>query len=168
LGATLVKSKLVASFAALGMFYQLGMAHAATVVALGASNTAGKGVSPGEAYPAQLESLLRARGLDVTVINAGVSGDTTGGMMARLDSVVPKGTRLVILQPGGNDLRKNAPNYTAELQSRIRAMGVRIVMLPNSLLRGKPHQPDGVHLTPEGYHMLAQELVGPVAAALRR
>jgi acyl-CoA thioesterase I len=89
-------------------------------------------------------------------------------MMARLDSVVPKGTRLVILQPGGNDLRKNAPNYTAELQSRIRAMGVRIVMLPNSLLRGKPHQPDGVHLTPEGYHMLAQELVGPVAAALRR
>jgi acyl-CoA thioesterase I len=168
LGATLVKSKLLASFAALGMFYQLGMAHAATVVALGASNTAGKGVSPGEAYPAQLESLLRARGLDVTVINAGVSGDTTGGMMARLDSVVPKGTRLVILQPGGNDLRKNAPNYTAELQSRIRAMGVRIVMLPNSLLRGKPHQPDGVHLTPEGYHMLAQELVGPVAAALRR
>jgi acyl-CoA thioesterase I len=163
-----VKSKLLASFAALGMFYQLGMAHAATVVALGASNTAGKGVSPGEAYPAQLESLLRARGLDVTVINAGVSGDTTGGMMARLDSVVPKGTRLVILQPGGNDLRKNAPNYTAELQSRIRAMGVRIVMLPNSLLRGKPHQPDGVHLTPEGYHMLAQELVGPVAAALRR
>jgi acyl-CoA thioesterase I len=168
LGATLVKSKLLASFAALGMFYQLGMAHAATVVALGASNTAGKGVSPGEAYPAQLESLLRARGLDVTVINAGVSGDTTGGMMARLDSVVPKGTRLVILQPGGNDLRKNAPNYTAELQSRIRAMGVRIVMLPNSMLRGKPHQPDGVHLTPEGYHMLAQELVGPVAAALRR
>jgi acyl-CoA thioesterase I len=168
LGATLVKSKLLASFAALGMFYQLGMAHAATVVALGASNTAGKGVSPGEAYPAQLESLLRARGLDVTVINAGVSGDTTGGMMARLDSVVPKGTRLVILQPGGNDLRKNAPNYTAELQSRIKAMGVRIVMLPNSMLRGKPHQPDGVHLTPEGYHMLAQELVGPVAAALRR
>jgi acyl-CoA thioesterase-1 len=167
-GTTLVKSKLIASFAALGMFFQLGMAHAATVVALGASNTAGKGVSPGEAYPAQLESLLRARGLDVTVINAGVSGDTTGGMMARLDSVVPKGTRLVILQPGGNDLRKNAPNYTAELQSRIRAMGVRIVMLPNSLLRGKPHQPDGVHLTPEGYHMLAQELVGPVAAALRR
>jgi acyl-CoA thioesterase I len=54
LGATLVKSKLLASFAALGMFYQLGMAHAATVVALGASNTAGKGVSPGEAYPAQL------------------------------------------------------------------------------------------------------------------
>jgi len=150
------------------MVLQAGVAHAATVVALGASNTAGKGVSSGEAYPAQLEALLRARGLDATVINAGVSGDTTGGMMARLDSVVPKGTRVVILQPGGNDLRKLAPNYTAELRSRISAMGIKIVMLPNSMLRGKPHQPDGVHLTPEGYHMLAQELVGPVGAALRK
>jgi len=156
------------SVVALGLLLQVAIANAATVVALGASNTAGKGVSPGEAYPAQLEALLRARGLDVTVINAGVSGDTTGGMMARLDSVVPKGTRVVILQPGGNDLRKNAPNYTAELQSRIRAMGARLVMLPNEMLRGKPHQPDGVHLTPEGYHMLAQQLAGPVAAALRR
>jgi acyl-CoA thioesterase-1 len=167
-GTTVVKSKLFLPLAALGLLFQLGIANAATVVALGASNTAGKGVSPGEAYPAQLESLLRARGLDVTVINAGVSGDTTGGMMARLDSAVPKGTRVVILQPGGNDLRKNAPNYSAELQSRISAMGIKIVMLPNSMLRGKPHQPDGVHLTPEGYRMLAQQLVGPVAAALRR
>ena len=163
-----MKSKLFLSLAALGLLFQLGIANAATVVALGASNTAGKGVSPGEAYPAQLESLLRARGLDVTVINAGVSGDTTGGMMARLDSAVPKGTRVVILQPGGNDLRKNAPNYSAELQSRISAMGIKIVMVPNSMLRCKPHQPDGVHLTPEGYRMLAQQLVGPVAAALRR
>jgi acyl-CoA thioesterase-1 len=163
-----VTSKLLATFAALAMLAQAGIAQAATVVALGASNTAGKGVSPGQAYPTQLESLLRARGLDVTVINAGVSGDTTGGMMARLDSVVPKGTRVVIVQPGGNDLRKNAPNYTAALQGKIRAMGARLVMLPNSMLRGKPHQPDGVHLTPEGYHMLAQQLVGPVAAALGR
>jgi acyl-CoA thioesterase-1 len=167
-GEALVKSKLFAALAALALLLQAGIAQAATVVALGASNTAGKGVSPGEAYPAQLEALLRARGMDVTVINAGVSGDTTGGMMARLDSVVPKGTRVVILQPGGNDLRKNAPNYTAELRSRISAMGIRVIMLPNSMLRGKPHQPDGVHLTPEGYHMLAQEMVGPVAAALRR
>jgi acyl-CoA thioesterase-1 len=168
MGAEPVTSKLLATFAALAMLAQAGIAQAATVVALGASNTAGKGVSPGQAYPTQLESLLRARGLDVTVINAGVSGDTTGGMMARLDSVVPKGTRVVILQPGGNDLRKNAPNYTAALQGKIRAMGARLVMLPNSMLRGKPHQPDGVHLTPEGYHMLAQQLVGPVAAALGR
>ena len=163
-----MKSRLIGALAALALVLQLGAAHAATVVALGASQTAGKGVSSGEAYPAQLEAMLRARGLDVTVINAGISGDTTGGMMARLDSAVPKGTRVVILQPGGNDLRKGAPSYTAELRSRLSAMGVRVVMLPNEMFRGKPRQTDGQHLTPEGYHMLAQQLVGPVASALRR
>jgi acyl-CoA thioesterase-1 len=163
-----MKFRLLLSLAAVGLLFQLGIAHAATVVALGASNTAGKGVSTSEAYPAQLEAMLRARGLDVTVINAGISGDTTGGMMARLDSAVPKGTKVVILQPGGNDLRKGTPNYTAELQSRLKAMGVKVVMLPNGMFRGKPRQFDGVHLTPEGYRMLAQQLVGPVAGALRR
>jgi acyl-CoA thioesterase-1 len=150
------------------LFLQFGTAHAATVVALGASNTAGKGVSSSEAYPAQLEAMLRARGLDAAVINAGISGDTTGGMMARLDSAVPKGTKVVILQPGGNDMRRGRPDYTAQIRSRLMAMGVRVVMMPNGMFRGKPHQPDGMHLTPEGYRMLARQMVGPVANALRR
>jgi acyl-CoA thioesterase I len=128
-----VNSKRFVSFATCGLFLQLSFAHAATVVALGASNTAGKGVSPSQAYPAQLEIMLRARGFDVNVINAGVSGDTTGGMMARLESAVPKGTSVVILQPGGNDLRKGAPNYTAELRSRLSAMGVKVIMLPKGM-----------------------------------
>jgi acyl-CoA thioesterase-1 len=160
--------RLFLSLAALGMLLQVGTADAATVVALGASNTAGKGVSQSEAYPAQLEGMLRARGLDVNVINAGISGDTTSGMLARLDGAVPKGTRVVILQPGGNDMRKGQPNVTGEIQSRLRAMGVRVVMLPNAMLGGKPRQVDGQHLTPQGYHMLAQQLVGPVASALRK
>lgn len=163
-----MKPKLLLSLVALGALFQLAAAHAATVVALGASNTAGKGVSPDEAYPAQLQTMLRARGVDVNVVNAGISGDTTAGMVARLESAVPKGTRVVILQPGGNDRRKGMPNYTAELQNRLRAMGVKVVMLPNGMFLGKPHQPDGVHLTPEGYHMLAQQLVGPVTGALRK
>ena len=154
---------LLAAFAA---FCALGTAHAATVVALGASNTFGKGVSRSQAYPAQLEALLRARGLGVRVINAGVNGDTTGGMLARLDRVVPKGTSVVILQPGGNDRRKLAADNTPAIQSRLSAMGIKVVMLPNGMLHGLPHQPDGQHLTPEGYHMLAEQLVGQVAAAL--
>src|SRR5919112_5342516 len=72
------------------------------ITALGASNTAGKGVSPGQAFPAQLEAMLRGRGYDVQVINAGVNGDTPQGMLARLSSSVPAGTRIVILNPGGN------------------------------------------------------------------
>lgn len=156
------------SIAALGLLAQVSIAGAATVVALGASNTAGKGVSPGEAYPAQLEALLRARGLNVSVVNAGISGDTTGGMMARLESAVPKGTSVVILQPGGNDLRRGMSNYTGEIRKRLAAMGAKVVMLPNEMFRGKPRQPDGMHLTPQGYQMLAQQLVGQVAAALRK
>jgi acyl-CoA thioesterase I len=151
---------------AFGMVATFGTAHAATVVALGASNTFGKGVSRSLAYPAQLEALLRARGLNARVINAGVNGDTTGGMLARLDRVVPKGTSVVILQPGGNDRRKLAADNTPEIQSRLSAMGIKVVMLANGMLRGLPHQPDGQHLTPEGYHMLAEQLVGEVAAAL--
>ena len=145
-----------------------GTAQAATVVALGASNTFGKGVSPSQAYPAQLEVLLRAKGLNVNVINAGINGDTTGGMLARLENVVPKGTSVVVLQPGGNDRRKGAPDQTSEIQSRLHAMGIQVVLLPNNMLRGLPHQPDGMHLTPEGYRMLAEKVAGQVAGALRR
>jgi acyl-CoA thioesterase-1 len=145
-----------------------GPALAATVVALGASNTYGKGVARNQAYPAQLEALLRARGLNVHVVNAGINGDTTGGMLARLDRVVPKGTSVVILQPGGNDRRKLKPDQTSDIQSRLSAMGVKVVMLPNGMLHGLPHQPDGQHLTPEGYHQLAEQLVGEVAGALGR
>jgi acyl-CoA thioesterase-1 len=128
----------------------------------------GKGVSPSQAYPAQLKVLLRAKGLNVNVINAGINGDTTSGMLARLHNVVPKGTSVVVLQPGGNDRRKGAPDQTSEIQSRLHAMGIRVVLLPNNMLRGLPHQPDGMHLTPEGYRMLAEKVAGQVVGALRR
>jgi len=58
-------------------------AGAATVVALGASNTYGKGVARNQAFPAQLETILRAKGLAVHVINAGINGDTTEGMVSK-------------------------------------------------------------------------------------
>jgi len=143
-------------------------ADAATVVALGASNTYGKGVARNQAFPAQLEAILRARGLNVHVINAGINGDTTEGMLRRLDSAVQNGVSAVILQPGGNDRRKVSPDRTAEIQSRLGARGIRVIMLPNSALRGLPHQPDGVHLTPEGYHMVAESLASQVAGAVGR
>ena len=76
------------------------------IMALGASNTYGKTVGRGEAYPAQLQTMLRSRGISASVSNAGINGDTTGGMLARLSQAVPAGTQLVILQPGGNDRRK--------------------------------------------------------------
>jgi acyl-CoA thioesterase I len=147
-------------------------AHAATIVALGASHTYGKGVSRTEAYPAQLEALLRARGLDVRVINAGINGDTTGSMISRVDRAVPNGTAMVILQPGGNDQRKGASGDRTEniaaIQSRLNGRGIKVVMLENSMFRGLPKQPDGQHLTPQGYRMLAETLLPQVAGALGR
>ena len=148
----------------------LGSAGAATIVALGASNTFGKGVARNQAYPAQLEAILRARGYRVRVINAGMNGATTGDMLRRLGAAVPGGTSVVILQPGGNDRRKGEETYrapnVAEIQSRLHARGIRLVMLENSMLHGLPHQPDGQHLTPEGYRMLAESIAGQVAGAI--
>jgi hypothetical protein len=80
----------------------------AQVVAIGASNVSGLGVSSSDAFPAQLETMLREKGYSVRVINAGVPGDGTQQMLARFDSAIPGGTRVVILDVGGG-LWNNAP-----------------------------------------------------------
>jgi acyl-CoA thioesterase-1 len=103
------------------------------IVTLGDSNTAGFGVASQEAFPARLEAMLRIQGLDVRVSNAGISGDTTAGMLSRLDHAVPAGTQIVILQGGYNDLRHGssaaaiAANVEAIL-SRLRARQIRTVL----------------------------------------
>ena len=145
-------------------------AGASTIVALGASNTFGKGVARNQAYPAQLEAILRARGYGVRVINAGVNGATTGDMLRRLGAVVRPGANVVILQPGGNDRRIGVEAHRAgniaEIQSRLKARGIRLVIVENSMLHGLPRQADGQHLTPGGYRMLAESLAGQVASAI--
>jgi acyl-CoA thioesterase I len=73
------------------------------IVVLGDSLTAGYGLAASEAFPAQLQRALDARGVAVKVANAGVSGDTTIGGLSRLDWSVPDGTDAVILELGAND-----------------------------------------------------------------
>ena len=73
------------------------------IVVLGDSLVAGFGLKPSEAFPAQLERALKARGHAVEVINAGVSGDTTAGGLARVAWAVPERTDAVILELGAND-----------------------------------------------------------------
>jgi lysophospholipase L1-like esterase len=70
------------------------------IVALGASNTAGLGIAAAAAWPSRLEMLLRARGYAVRVVNAGISGNDTSMMLARMNRAVPDGARLVILDKG--------------------------------------------------------------------
>jgi lysophospholipase L1-like esterase len=112
-------------------------------VALGASNTEGKGrggtnmgVPREQAYPAQLERLLRTRGINARVMNAGVAGDTTAGMLARLGSAVPNGTSVLILQPGGNDARHGASSGERLLTSPRSGGACRPVASPSSCWRG--------------------------------
>lgn len=161
---TLARTLLTTAFLTAGA----ALAEAATIVALGASNTYGKGVARNEAYPVQLQAILNARGKRVRVVNAGINGDTTEGMLRRLDGAVPNGTSLAIFQPGGNDRRKGSADRSAEIQSRLSSRGIPVVVMGNDMLRGLPHQPDGVHLTPEGYHMLAEAIAARAAAAMGR
>jgi acyl-CoA thioesterase-1 len=98
----------------------LGWANGAQaqIVAIGASNVAGRGVSSSDAWPAQLERMLAAKGRRVHVTNAGINGDTNAGMLARLDSAVPQGTRLVLLDKyggGWNGRRLGQGSQSAEL-----------------------------------------------------
>jgi acyl-CoA thioesterase-1 len=73
------------------------------IVILGDSLSAGYGLPAAEAFPAQLEQALRQSGVAVRVINAGVSGDTTAGGLARLNWVLADHPQLVIVQLGAND-----------------------------------------------------------------
>ncbi|ESW66292.1 hydrolase GDSL [Mesorhizobium sp. LSJC277A00] len=85
-----------------------------TIVGFGDSLMAGFGLGPGDGFTDKLQAALRAKGHDVTVANAGVSGDTSSGGLARLDWSVPDGTRLVILELGANDMLRGVSPSTTE------------------------------------------------------
>lgn len=91
-----------------------------TLVALGDSLTAGYGLANEEVFPVRLEKALRARGHDVRVHNAGVSGDTSSGALSRLDWALPAEADAVIVELGANDaLRGTDPETTRRDLSRI-------------------------------------------------
>lgn len=73
------------------------------IVALGDSLVAGFGLRAAEAFPVKLRQALAAKGLDVEIVNAGVSGDTAADGLARLDWSAPENTDAVILELGAND-----------------------------------------------------------------
>ncbi len=79
------------------------------IVGFGDSLMAGYQLAPGDSFTAKLEAALKAKGLDVTIANAGVSGDTTAAGLSRLDWSVPDGTELVILELGANDMLRGLP-----------------------------------------------------------
>ena len=147
-------------------------AHADSIkiVALGASNTRGHGVALEQAYPAQLEAMLRAKGYDVSVINAGVDGDTTAGMLQRLDSAVPAGTRLVLISPSANDVKHGMlaerGTYVAAIVRRLQARGIKTIVMPS--LGHFEKQADGIHLTASAHRSVAAMLLPEVISVIGR
>ena len=83
--------------------------RAPIIVTLGDSLTSGLGLPLSEAFPAQLQAALKARGRDVTVIDAGVSGDTAAAAALRLDWALPDDADAVIVELGGNDALQGIP-----------------------------------------------------------
>jgi len=149
-----------------------GYAATINIVAFGASNVAGHGVGSSVAFPAQLEGMLRAKGYDVRVVNAGISGDTTAGMVGRLASSVPDGTQLALVNsPGFNDRRRGV-HGTAEnmsdIASRLRARGIKVILVQGLILStlSTHRQADRIHLTPEGHAIVAARLLPQVISAI--
>lgn len=106
------------------------------ILAFGDSLFAGYGVGTENSYPAKLETALRARGIDARIVNAGVSGDTSGAGRQRLPFVLDKQQNidLVILELGGNDLLRGIPpsetraNFEAML-SELRDRGIPVLLM---------------------------------------
>ena len=115
--------------------------RAVRIVALGDSLTAGAGLPANAAYPAKLEKALRAKGLAVEIVNAGVSGDTASGGLARLDWSVPEGTDAVIVELGANDMLMGVdPKVTRKaIEEIVRRLGERRVAVLLAGMRAAPN-----------------------------
>lgn len=104
------------------------------ILDFGDSLTAGYGLPAGQAFPARLEAWLRQQGIEARVVNAGVSGDTTAGGLARLDWALADKPDLVILALGANDaLRGIEPATVREnldkMIGKIEASGAKVLLL---------------------------------------
>ena len=103
------------------------------IVAFGDSLTAGLGLPQDQAFPAQLEAALKARGTEATVVNAGVSGDTAAAGLARLDWSLPDDANAVIIELGANDALQGVPpegtkQALAKVIKTVQARGLPILL----------------------------------------
>ena len=111
------------------------------IVALGDSLTAGYGLSRQDAFPAQLEKALKAKGIAAEIENAGVSGDTASGGLSRLDWSVADGTDAVILELGANDMLRGVdPKVTRRaLETIIEKLKARNIEVLLAGMRAAPN-----------------------------
>jgi acyl-CoA thioesterase I len=109
-------------------------AHVPIVLDFGDSLTAGFGLPPEQAFPVRLEARLRQEGLQVRIVNGGVSGDTTAGGLARLDWALADKPDYVILALGGNDALRGTDPETVranleKMIGKIEASGAKTLLI---------------------------------------
>ena len=168
------------------------LAAPVTIVAFGDSLTSGYLVPHEQAYPAQLEAVLRKKGHDVTVKNAGIGGDTTKGALKRFDSAIDPGTDICILEFGLNDLHDGVPKQTlharlTELIKTLNARHIEVLVIgaggldlaqvarDNGALYAHwklpPHKyraRDGAHYNAEGYRIVVGQMLPQVETLIAR
>jgi acyl-CoA thioesterase-1 len=147
------------------------------IVAIGSSNTNGVGVGAANAWPAQLERMLKNKGHDVAMTVSAINGETTNALLARAPGAIPPGTKVVIYQLSrDNDQKAGAADTTDQNAARMEgiikargAKGVRVgfLKLLGPTGGGNPnYQADGHHLTAASHQRLAARLMPMVIKAM--
>ncbi|HVZ50386.1 MAG TPA: GDSL-type esterase/lipase family protein [Pseudolabrys sp.] len=168
------------------------LARPIRIVAFGDSATYGWLVARKDAYPVQLQALLRGKGYDVTVSNRGVPGDTTASALRRFDEAIAPGTDIALVELGTNDLRMHVPAAKmranlAEIVRSLRARHIEVLLIGLGSLdlagvahaTGVPYAQwklppgqyrarDGAHFNGAGYSILVARMLPHVEALIRR
>ena len=163
-----------------------------TIVAFGDSATSGWLVAKKDAYPTQLQALLRKKGYDVTVENAGVPGDTTAGALKRFDAAIAPGTDIALVEFGTNDLRQRVPAARmranlAEIVRSLRKRGIEVLLIGLGSLDladvakaqhvsyaqwklppGKYRARDHAHYNAQGYAIVIERMLPQVEQLIAR
>jgi acyl-CoA thioesterase I len=184
--------RLIATLALLFAADYAASAEPIHIVAFGDSATAGWLVRRQDAYPAQLQALLRKKGYDVAVSNAGVNGDTLAGALRRFDSAIGPDTNIALVEFGTNELRSGAPMQTvrtrlAELIRSLRARKIEVLVIGLGSLKfddvarangvtyaqwnlpaGKYRARDHAHYNAQGYSIVVARMLPQIETLIAR
>jgi lysophospholipase L1-like esterase len=185
-------NRLLVAFALLIAASGAASARPLTIVAFGYSATYGWLVARKDAYPAQLQAVLRKKGYDVTVENAGVPGDTTAGALHRFDSAIGPDTDIAIVEFGTNDLRRHLPQRRmranlAEIVRTLRKRHIEVLLVGLGSLdlssvakaagvlyaqwklpRGKYRARDHAHFNAQGYRIVIARMLPQLETLMKR
>jgi acyl-CoA thioesterase-1 len=184
--------RMLVAVLAVFLFAGTATARPIQIVAFGDSLTSGWLVPRQQAYPAQLQARLRAKGYDAVVKNAGIPGDTARNALRRFDLAIDPGTDICIVEFGINDRghgasRKTVHARVAEIVRSLRARGIEVLVLglgglsydelaaangalslKFTLPRRRYRARDGAHFNAQGYALLVRRMLPEVETLIRR